>query len=243
MKQRLALAKFFARGMALDQECQRLMAEARKEVEKAEEKAEAAQKKADKMYENMSEEAAERAFYEDKATAADRAQERADALSEKAEDAADLLNALEYFYEPFNEGMTALGESLKDADCGVEIAPEWIKLPSEPAEVKRFLMRVLQRVYEPQVGAYVLVMKLVAERYPEGARVSMAWDESRGCWVKSDKCGGEEWPVLGRKNYAWLRGKAGQEVIAALYQGTMEEYLFELPPAKKKGEKESQAEG
>lgn len=206
MKQRLSLAKFFARGMALDQECQRLMAEARKEVEKAAEKAEAAQKKADDMYENMSEEARERALYEDKATAADRAQERADALSEKAEDAAALLDALEYFYEPFKEGMTALSESLKDADCGVEIAPEWIELPREPADVKRFLMRVLQRVYEPQVGAYVLIMQLVAERYPAGVRVSMAWDESRGCWVKSDKCGGE-WPVLGRKNYAWLRGR------------------------------------
>ncbi len=242
MKQRLALAKFFARGIALAQECQRLIAEAKESAEKAKEKAEAAQRKADEMYENMSEEAAMRAEMEGRETAADRAQERADALSEEESDAFDFVSSLEDFYNDFYPALEALAAPLKDETDVVTMAQEWMKLPNEPRDAKKVQLQVLDRVYEPKVGGYVLALRMVLDSLPKGIRVALAWNEEKGAWLKTSKCDGEHWPWLGGRMHSWFQKEEGQMVIASLYKGEMDEYFYELPPSKRKVKAASEKE-
>lgn len=235
MDRKEILKGFFYRGLALLQEGERIQALWKAEEGKVMAESKRKKEEADRLWDGMTEEQAQEALWSGRKTPADRAQEKAEKLEEEAEYIGGQESALNYFLEQFRDSLREVGKELnvrktRDFDPGAA----WLQLPSSPKDAMVIKLEVKQRVYEPEVKSFILLMRLVMDTQPLGTMVEMSWSEKAGKWEKSYKIGGKSWPWLGRKLHGWLMGEEGQAVVASLYQGERENFVLEVPTLGKK---------
>lgn len=229
MDRKEILKGFFYRGLALLQEGERIRALWKEEKEKVRKESKRMEEEADRLWDGMTEEQAQAAQWSGRKTSADRALAKSDKLDDEAETLEGQEAALSDFLEEFRGALKAVAKELKVRKTPeIDPALAWLQLPSCPRDAKLLKIEVKQRIYEPDVKSYILLMRLILDTHPLGSMVEMSWDVKAGQWVKSYKVGGKGWPWLGSKLHGWLGSAEGQAVLASLYQGERENFVLEV---------------